>query len=251
MRQNVPGDDPLPGPGATSECLNSRTAGPKACPGQVLHNTTTGPSRLQLAGNPRAHSAAARTHRKLSSTNRSSSSGTYLHEQHRSNNDLLQFSALLPSQTLGCTVTHPRFRRCTLHLAFLSCRCALSIRLRPFSFVSVCALHSACPNSTAGFSLGPTPRVRPAPGAPWPQHRPAAAASPLTSTSHPHTGPAPAGRNLPLPVGARPGPSHHDPSAPLVREPRLHTWTRPGPPPSHQGQAPWSRYSDRPLPHPL
>ena len=28
FRQDVPGDDPFPGPGATSECPNSRTAGP-------------------------------------------------------------------------------------------------------------------------------------------------------------------------------------------------------------------------------
>jgi hypothetical protein len=40
-RQNVPGDDPPQGPGATSECQNSCTAGPPARADQVLqHNAT-------------------------------------------------------------------------------------------------------------------------------------------------------------------------------------------------------------------
>jgi hypothetical protein len=36
FRQDVPGDDPPKGPGATSECQNSRTAGPPARADQVL-----------------------------------------------------------------------------------------------------------------------------------------------------------------------------------------------------------------------
>jgi hypothetical protein len=63
--------------------------------------------------------------------------------------------------------------------SFLSCRCALSIRTRPLSLVSVCALDSACHTLThwhrlAGLSLlDRLPRARPAA---QPPYRPANAA---------------------------------------------------------------------------
>ena len=66
FRQNVPGDNSLPGPGATSECQSSRTAGPPAQANQVLQRhrdwadpsaTPVQPSGL-ISGRPDAASTS-------------------------------------------------------------------------------------------------------------------------------------------------------------------------------------------------
>ncbi len=108
-----PGDDPLKGPGAASECQNSRTAGPPARAVQVLHrhrgridSTATSP---QPPGRSNGHPDA--TSKKDLPDSPSSNSifalCSYSHEQRRARHWPLAFSTLLTSTPLVCTLSPP------------------------------------------------------------------------------------------------------------------------------------------------
>ena len=144
--KNVPGDDPSMGPGATSECQNSRSAGPPARAAQVLHRRR---GRIILAATSPQPPGRSNGHPDATSKkDHPPQIASSLAPSTRTSNDerdigpsLFQPYSLRRSSFVP--FPHPSSRRCPLHLVFfrVGVRSPFA-RALPFYFVSVCVLHS-------------------------------------------------------------------------------------------------------------